>query len=499
MTGPGSIWAPLAVLAWVIRSGISPPPGGLGAGIGTNSKIAGVLAGANAGYNKQFGQWVLGVEGDIAATNAKGRSTSCISNGSTPASGRPELQQRPKVDSNRHRELGYAWHRVMLYGKAGGAWTENRLDASCNFDPNVALVGFGANINCVATNIGVGPNLFSRNLPVSHLGLFGWTVGAGFELALTPSWSAKAEYNYMNFGSRDVVLADTTLVHFKQDFNLVKIGVNYHFDKDDGVAVVAAGMPVKARRRRRRHRTTGQASIAGAAVANRSSVAGWETTAVGFGGGVLAPSDFTTSSQSFFSSNPQARLYAGYNWQASPKWVAGIEGDVGHGDSRMRVAGIPGTYGNGVNTPFGIETQDHNSASVKMGWDATVRGKLGMLVTPTILFYGTAGAAFQQVSVSAACDADINFNSWCSFSGIAKNQTNTSVRAGWTAGVGIEGVLTGNWLGKVEGRYADFGHYNSALFAGTGDEVVTRVRIQTFTALAGVSYKFGPTAVVAKY
>ena len=74
-----------------------------------------------------------------------------------------------------------------------------------------------------------------------------------------------------------------------------------------------------------------------------------------------------------------------------------------------------------------------------MGWDATIRGKLGMLVTPGIPFYGTGGAAFQRVSVSASCDGTIN--SFCFVSGIARNQTFSSVRAGWTAGLGLEAVL----------------------------------------------------------
>ena len=56
-----------------------------------------------------------------------------------------------------------------------------------------------------------------------------------------------------------------------------------------------------------------------------------------------------------------------------------------------------------------------------------------------------------------------------------------------------------NWIGKFEARYADFGRYNNTFFAGTDEDVVTSVRLQTFTAVAGVAYKFGPTAVVAKY
>jgi outer membrane immunogenic protein len=295
----------------------------------------------------------------------------------------------------------------------------------------------------------------------------------------------------MNFGSKTVVLPDTTIVNLKQDFNQVKIGVNYHFGKDEAVA--GSAMPVKAAPAAVFNWT---GVYVGAAVASRSSVESWATNLIGDEAGGLMPADPTTTPASFFSSNAQGRLYAGYNWQLSPNWVAGIEGDVGNGDSSMTVAGIPGTFGNGSQSPVGIEAQLHDSASVKMGWDGTIRGKLGMLITPTILFYGTGGAAFQQVRVSAVCDGDLD--SFCT-TGNARNQSFSSVRAGWTLGLGIEAVLTGNWIGKAEVRYADFGRYNNTFFAGTGDDVVTSVRVQTLTALAGVSYKFGPTAVVAKY
>jgi opacity protein-like surface antigen len=462
---------------WGFQPGFFPA-----GGTGANSRPAGVLVGGAAGYNKQYGQWVVGLEGDIAATNAKG-GAGCATNEFNALF---PIGQNCNADvkwvATGTAKLGYAWDRVMVYGKAGGAWADTKLDAACNSDPFLFV-----NLNCFASG---GPNLFAQH-SIATFGQFGWVVGAGFELALTPSWSAKAEYNYINFGSKDVVLEDTTRVHFKQDFNQVKIGVNYHFGKDDAVAVaVASAMPVKAKVPPvALYNWTG--AYLGAAVAYRAGISAWETKSVG--GGLLP--DLTTSDQSFFSSNAQGRLYAGYNWQASPKWVAGIEGDVGHGDSRMRVAGIPGTFGNGTQAFFGIETQDHDSATVKLGWDATIRGKLGMLVTPTILFYGTGGVAFQQITASANCDGTVD--SWCI---IPRTQSISTVRAGWTAGLGIEGVLVDNWIGKVEGRYADFGRYRNTFFAGTIDEVVMDHRVQTFTAMAGVSYKFGPTsAIVAKY
>ena len=100
----------------------------------------------------------------------------------------------------------------------------------------------------------------------------------------------------------------------------------------------------------------------------------------------------------------QGALFAGYDWQVAPKWVTGIEGDIAFGDSSMRRGGIPGTYGNGccggvwLCVP-GIEAEQVDSATVKLGWDASMRARLGYLTTPNILVYGTGGVAFQQMSV----------------------------------------------------------------------------------------------------
>jgi opacity protein-like surface antigen len=456
---------------------------------GVNPRTAGLLAGLDAGYNKQFGSWVVGVEGDVAATNAKG-GQSCISNVNN--AGFPvetNCNNDLKWMATGTAKLGYAWDRVLVYGKAGGAWTNNVVDVSCNGDANFQF-------NCTpANNAAAGVQH-----AVTTFNQFGWTAGIGFELALTPSWSAKAEYDYLNFGSKNVVLTDTTLVNIRQDFNQVKIGLNYRFGHPDD-APAAATMPFKAKAAPVvAYNWTG--GYVGAAVANRWSDASWNTSSIGNGpgAGFVAP-DPTTTPVSYFSAAAQGRGFAGYNWQFSPKWVAGIEGDVGFGDSRMRRGGIPGTFGNGnnaINGAFpGIEAEGADSSGVKLGWDGTIRGKIGMLIAPSVLFYGTGGVAFQQVSSSATCDGSLN--SWCQFLGIARSQTLSSVRTGWTAGGGIETAISGNWLGKVEVRYADFGRYNTNFFTGTGDDVVSTLHLHTYTALAGVAYKFGPTAVVAKY
>jgi opacity protein-like surface antigen len=479
-----------------------------GLAVGANPRNAGVLGGGTVGYNQQYGAWVVGGEADLAGTNAKG-GMACVPNIF-------DTGQLPIQNCNNDlgwvatatAKVGYAWDRVMVYGKAGGAWADTKLDASCNGD------AFFPQGGCIP-NTGVA----GVQDAVATLHQFGWTVGAGFELALTPAWSAKAEYDYMNFGSSNVVLSDTTPVNFKQSFSEVKVGVNYHFGKDE-VVVASAPMPVKAAPAAPAALYNWTGVYLGGAVADRLSTSTWNTLAINsfnfVGGGFIAP-DPTTTPASFFNGVAQPRLYAGYNWQFSPKWVAGIEGDVGAPGGSMTRGGIPGTFGNGVNscpplidiTPTfnpcnfalgigapGTEAELHDSSTVKLGWDGTIRAKVGMLVTPTILFYGTGGAAFQQVEVSARCDGFFP-GSWCT---VPRGETFSSTRVGWTAGLGIEAVLFSNLIGKAEVRYADFGHFNNTFFAGTGDDVVTSVHVQTVTALAGVAYKFGPPGiVVAKY
>ena len=62
---------------------------------------------------------------------------------------------------------------------------------------------------------------------------WGWMVGGGIEQALNSNWSLKAEYNYSNFGTRDVELCTPALVcdtfSIKQHIHLVKVGINYRF------------------------------------------------------------------------------------------------------------------------------------------------------------------------------------------------------------------------------------------------------------------------------
>ena len=61
----------------------------------------------------------------------------------------------------------------------------------------------------------------------------GWTLGAGTEYAINPSWSIKAEYLYIDLGKRHFEPIATDLVNYGVDIktrmNVFRVGVNYHF------------------------------------------------------------------------------------------------------------------------------------------------------------------------------------------------------------------------------------------------------------------------------
>ncbi|MGY3295025.1 opacity protein-like surface antigen [Bradyrhizobium sp. LM3.6] len=59
----------------------------------------------------------------------------------------------------------------------------------------------------------------------------GYTVGAGLEYMFAPNWSAKAEYQYYNFGDAHFIggpLAGSG--NFTTDDHTIKAGVNYRFN-----------------------------------------------------------------------------------------------------------------------------------------------------------------------------------------------------------------------------------------------------------------------------
>jgi outer membrane immunogenic protein len=154
--------------------------------------LTGGQVGGTIGYNYQMGWAVLGAEGDIDWSSIKGTTTTgaCPAGCTTSDSWLSTLRAR----------FGYAADRFMPYVTGGGAFG--------NVDATTATPGLAGGS---ATNVG-------------------WTVGAGLEYAITPRWSAKVEYLFVDLGKFNCGAgcgATTDNVSFTT--SLVRGGVNFHF------------------------------------------------------------------------------------------------------------------------------------------------------------------------------------------------------------------------------------------------------------------------------
>jgi outer membrane autotransporter protein len=209
--------------------------GNVGAAYGTSSlgftggvgnadpRLAGFLGGVQAGYNRQNGLWVLGVEAEWDWTNAIGSKACGGALGPIGVVAMWNSTCHTTTDwiATFAGRVGYAWtDRTLIYVKAGGAWTRVTFSATCNLGP---LNGPGAFGSCVNPAGMVGNALSATETRG------GWLIGYGTEFALTAKWSAKAEFNYIGFGSRNVTASDGTVINGKLNVSETKIGMNYHF------------------------------------------------------------------------------------------------------------------------------------------------------------------------------------------------------------------------------------------------------------------------------
>lgn len=241
----------------------------------------------------------------------------------------------------------------------------------------------------------------------------------------------------------------------------------------------------------------------GASIGGEQANADWTTTSIGVvaPGFVIPPPTVDGSSpRSFSPSNGRFGGFAGYDYQFAPQWVAGIVLDAAYFNGTVTTVGAPGCT---VTCILGVPGPGANVSSVKARWDANVRGRLGYLVTPNVLLYGTGGIAFQNFSNSITCETSFT-DPLCGPTAIPllTTTTNSTTRTGWTAGVGIDAKIFANWMLRAEYRYSDFGTWsNSLVLVSPGVSVVTLatdLKLNTHVGMIGLAYRFGGP-VVARY
>jgi outer membrane immunogenic protein len=152
--------------------------------------ISGGLVGGTVGYNYQFGQGVVGIEGDIDWADINGTTNTFCGFG---------CKTSDHWLSTVRGRLGYAADRFMPFVTGGAAFGDIRASTP----------GFAGGNNTNA----------------------GWTVGAGLEFAIAGNWTAKAEYLYVDLGKFNCGISCGAAVTDNVSFttNIVRAGVNYRF------------------------------------------------------------------------------------------------------------------------------------------------------------------------------------------------------------------------------------------------------------------------------
>jgi outer membrane immunogenic protein len=187
---------------------------------------SGGFGGGQIGYNWQ-GVWhphiVFGVEADIQGSgiNGKGRTATVEADPNDPNFGPPiDIQStadaRSRLDwfGTVRGRLGYAFDRTLVYATGGFAFghVDDRFTTT--------------------SDRGFGPAPFSAKNSAT---MTGFVVGGGLEYAITPTWSLKGEYQFIDLGSSS--LASTSpnskeigsgTAKIDHSYNTVRAGLNYH-------------------------------------------------------------------------------------------------------------------------------------------------------------------------------------------------------------------------------------------------------------------------------
>jgi outer membrane immunogenic protein len=157
----------------------------------------GGLFGGQIGYNWQSGQFVFGVEVDLAYSTVKGDDS-----GTVPGPFTFNAESEMKYLGTVRGRLGVAQDRVLFYVTGGFAW---------------------AKVDATMTVVGAGTGSDTMNLT-------GWTAGGGIEYAFAPNWTVRAEYLYVDFSKESTSVniggfpfTDTA----DKNLNVVRFAVNY--------------------------------------------------------------------------------------------------------------------------------------------------------------------------------------------------------------------------------------------------------------------------------
>jgi outer membrane immunogenic protein len=295
----------------------------------------GAIGGVQAGYNWQFGNWVLGVEADIQGSGQS--ETHCL------------LQCVPALSANVEQNL--SWFGTVR-GRVGYTIGNGIL---AYYTGGFA---YGNAETTITEAAGGAPGTFKFSDTKT-----GWTLGSGVEAALGGNWTGKIEYLYIDLGS------------FDGSYNFA--GATHFYSQEVRSHVFRGGLNYR----------LGGAMLAPQPLAN------WNGLYIGanLGSGISRHDNhlvIPAASGEQFVSAPTGFIggaQIGYNWQ-SANWLLGLETDFQGTTQKDTVCVLRCAVAGGGSF----------STEQTLPWFGTLRGRVGYATGPT-LFYLTGGLAYGKI------------------------------------------------------------------------------------------------------
>lgn len=216
-------------------------------------------------------------------------------------------------------------------------------------------------------------------------------------------------------------------------------------------------------------------------------VATWVGGYVGVQGGLVQRDTSFVDGGFFTGANSTTRIderktgaavggLLGYNWQQG-SFVYGVEGDWNWTSAKT--------------SQFTPTLNGNINEDLSTNWLATLRGRVGLAFDSTLL-YVTGGAAFGHAQNS------VELVGTGGAAGRVASFTQNQTRVGWSAGAGVEHMLTQHWTVRAEFRYADLGKTSVACAVTGGADFNNCVKLgyrgefsnTLMLGLVGLAYKF---------
>lgn len=487
------VWLTAGTVCWLASSGVglaadaalpvkapvaSPPPaftwegvylgGHVGYGGGMkdwtndnfNFKTHGFLGGGQIGINRQIGNFVLGIEAEASWADIKGDQAVTLG----PVFGVMAAEAaRSKFDSlvSVAGRLGFAADRWLVYVKGGAVWARETH-------------GYAIAVNVPPPAVSFAGSLGGSETRLAPL------LGFGAEYAFAPNWSAKAEYNYIPFPNRTVILGGTAVsgnlaipdfnrFDIEQQIHLIKLGVNYHFR--------APGM---------------QPTIAPSRPAPGFDWSGFYLGAQA--GYAFARKSWPDNDIAYDADGWLAGGIAGVNAQAGA-FVAGVETEWLWANANGSGSASQPVFGGGTRA---------TSLATNVDWIAITALRAGFVAADRWLVFGKAGIALaQETHTFAQTEVSLAGSATQALSG-------DRLHSGYVVGAGVEHAFARNWSARAEYNYLSFRRQN-VIMTGTANLNLLNQPPQTLASFVGaisrqemhlvkfgINYHFNPqTAVVS--